>query len=395
MPATNREPYTGFTFLSAGYRPFFLAAGLFALIAIPLWMLVYDGRVTLPSLFPATDWHIHEMLFGYTAAVIAGFLFTAIPNWTGRMPIRGWPLAGLALLWLLGRLAMSGVLGLGPITVMLVDVGFMLAIAVVIAIEIIAGRNWRNLIVLAPVTLFSVANIVFHLEVITTGSSDYGRRLSFAVVIFLIMLIGGRIIPSFTRNWLAKRGAVAMPTPFNRFDAVCLLAAVIGMGLWVALPEAMVSRVALAVAAALHLARVPRWQGLRALRSFLLVMLHVAYLFIPAGLAALAVDAQSTGFHLLGAGAIGGMTLAVMMRATLGHSGRALEAGIAISAVFIALVLVALTRAFLPDIEVMGLSGLWLAAGFWILAYGGFALFIGPMLLRPKAAPKQASKVGS
>jgi uncharacterized protein involved in response to NO len=393
MATANRKPYTGIVFFSAGFRPFFLGAGLFALIAIPLWMLIYSGNISLPSPFPATDWHIHEMLFGYTAAVITGFLFTAIPNWTGRMPIRGWPLAGLALLWLAGRLAMSGVLGLGPIAVMLIDVGFMVAIAVAIAVEIIAGRNWRNLIVLAPVTLFSIANIVFHLEVMTTGSSDYGRRLAFAVVIFLIMLIGGRIIPSFTRNWLAKRGEGAMPTPFNTYDKFCLLAAVIGMGLWVALPEAGVSRAALGLAAALHLARVPRWQGIRAAHSFLLVMLHLAYLFIPAGLAALAFGAQSIGFHLLGAGAIGGMTLAVMMRATLGHSGRALEAGLAISAIFIALVLAALSRAFLPAIELSGLSGLWLAAGFWMLAYGGFVLVIGPMLLRPKAAPKRANKV--
>ncbi len=394
MATTNRKPYSGPVFFSAGYRPFFLGAGLFALIAIPLWMLVYAGSVSLPSPFPATDWHIHEMLFGYTAAVITGFLFTAIPNWTGRMPIRGWPLAGLAILWLAGRLAMSGVLGLGPIAVMIIDVGFMVAVTLAISIEIIAGRNWRNLMVLVPVALFSLANILFHLEVMTTGTSDYSRRFSFAVVIFLIMLIGGRVIPSFTRNWLAKRGPGKMPTPFNRYDAACLLAAVIGMGLWVVLPEAMITRAALLIVAAMHLVRAARWQGPRAARSFLLVMLHVSYLFIPAGLAALALTTPSIGFHLLGAGAIGGMTLSVMMRASLGHSGRALEAGAAISAIFVALVVAALTRAFLPQIEVLGLSGLWLAAGFWVLAYGGFVLAIGPLLLRPKSAPKRANKVG-
>lgn len=393
MSPKTRKPYSGPTLFSYGFRPFFLGAGLFALISIPLWMLFYGGVLELNAPFPATDWHIHEMLFGYTAAVITGFLFTAIPNWTGRMPIRGWPLAGLALLWLAGRLAMGGALGLGNLLTMLIDVAFMLAIAISIAVEIIAGRNWKNLIVLAPVSLFSLANILFHLEVMTSGTSDYSRRLGFALVIFLITLIGGRIIPSFTRNWLAKQGPGPMPTPFNRYDALCLAGGAVAMGLWVALPEAGLTRAALMLAAALHFIRLPRWRGWLARRSFLLVMLHVAYAFIPAGLAALAFAQPSIGFHLLGIGAISGMTAAVMMRATLGHSGRALEAGPVLSALFCVIALAALVRAFLPELEVFGMSGLWIAATLWIIGYAGFVLRVGPWLLRPKQAAKKANNI--
>jgi uncharacterized protein involved in response to NO len=377
------------------FRPFFLGAALFALIVIPLWMLVLDGVLSFETPFPAVDWHIHEMLFGYTAAVITGFLFTAIPNWTGRMPIRGRPLATLALLWLAGRLAMGGLFGLNMVLAMMVDVAFMLAIAGVIAVEIIAGRNWKNLIVLAPVALFSIANILFHLEVMTSGTSDFSRRMGFGVVIFLITLIGGRIIPSFTRNWLAKNGPADLPIPFNRFDAFCLAGGAVALGLWVGFPDATFTQVALFFAAALHFARLPRWKGWLARRSFLLVMLHVAYLFIPVGFLALALEAPSTGFHLLGIGAIGGMTSAVMMRATLGHSGRALEAGKTLSVIFCLLVSAALVRAFLPDIEAVGMSGLWLAASLWIAAYAGFIVQVGPWLIRPKQGQKLVSKPGS
>lgn len=136
-----RAPYRGPALLSLGFRPFFLLAGLFGAAAIPLWLCVWTGRATLAGPFGPVDWHIHEMLFGYTSAVVAGFLFTAVPNWTGRMPARGLPLAGLATLWLSGRLAVAGALGLGAAWVATIDTAFLFAIAVMITVEIVAGRN--------------------------------------------------------------------------------------------------------------------------------------------------------------------------------------------------------------------------------------------------------------
>ncbi len=392
MSSAKRAAFTGPILFSYGFRPFFLAAGVFASVAILAWILMYEGVINLPAPFAPLDWHIHEMIFGYSAAVISGFLFTAIPNWTGRMPTRGWPLAGLGLLWLLGRIAMTGILGLSGLGVLLIDSSFLAAIAVMIAIEIIAGRNWRNLIVVAPVSLLFVTNVLFHAEVLSTGSSDYSRRLAFAVVLFLITLIGGRIIPSFTRNWLAKHNPSRLPTPYNRYDAACLAVGALAFGLWIGLPEANFTKGFLLLASLMHLVRLARWRGFEARKSFLLVMLHLAYLFLVAGLAATALAAPSVGFHLLGIGAIGGMTLAVMMRATLGHTGRDLEAGKILSALFILLMLTALARSFLAETDFAGLPGLWIAAGLWTLSYGGFVLVVGPWLCREKIAKRMPNR---
>ena len=181
-----RTDYSGPVLFSFGFRPFFLGACLFALAAIPAWLLIWRGTLDYSGPFLPTDWHIHEMLFGYGAAVVAGFLFTAVPNWTGRMPARGWPLALLSGLWLLGRLAAAGWLGLPALGVMAVDCAFLVAVITMIAREIIAGENWRNLKVLVPVTLLGIANACFHIEAMTEGAADVSRRLGIAVLIFML-----------------------------------------------------------------------------------------------------------------------------------------------------------------------------------------------------------------
>jgi uncharacterized protein involved in response to NO len=374
--------------LSLGLRPFFLSAALFAVIVIPLWMLILAGDIALSGPFAPVDWHIHEMLFGYAGAVIAGFLFTAIPNWTGRMPTRGAPLAALPALWALGRLAVGGAFGLGPVAVMLIDMAFPAAICAMIVREIVAGRNWRNLKVVVPVLVFALANAAFHLEAMSAGVSDMSRRLGFAVVLFLIMLIGGRIIPSFTRNWLAKRGPGPMPVQFSRFDALCLGAGVLAMGLWTARPEGGATGAALIAAACLHAARLARWRGWRGRSAPLLAMLHASYGFIPLGLAAsgaaaLGLAAPAAGLHLLGIGAVGGMTVAVMMRASLGHTGRALEAGPWLTAAYAAVALAAPARALLDG------PGLWVAAALWTLGFAIFAAKLGPALAAPSVAARK------
>jgi uncharacterized protein involved in response to NO len=391
MSARTRKPYGGPAIFSYGFRPFFLAATVFLAGVIPVWILVFSGELDLNSTFAPVDWHIHEMLFGYAAAVVAGFLFTAIPNWTGRMPIRGWPLAGLFGVWLLGRIAMNGAFGVSELVVMLVDCAFLSAIVVMIFIEIIAGKNWRNLMVLVPVSMLLVSNVLYHVEVQITGTSDYSRRMSIAVVIFLIMLIGGRVIPSFTRNWLVKSGSDSRPVPFNRFDGICLLSGVGAMGTWVVWPEALAVHLLLAAAAVLHMVRLSRWRGSSAWRSPLLVMLHVAYGFLPAGMLALAVLGPSAGMHLLGIGAIGGMTMAVMMRATMGHTGRELVADGGLNTAFVLVVLAAIMRGLFGEVDVFGVSGIWVAAALWSAAFGVFVMRVGPWLVRAKVAAKRVS----
>lgn len=389
-----RTPYVGPALFRNGFRPLFLAAGLFATLVLPLWMLIWSGAVTLDGPFSPLDWHIHEMLFGYTSAVIAGFLFTAIPNWTGRMPTRGWPLMVLSALWLAGRFAVAGMLGLEPVAVMVVDCAFMLAIGAMVATEIVAGRNWGNLKVVAPVLLYLVANITFHLESIVAGSADVGRRLGFAMVVMLILLIGGRIIPSFTRNWLVKRSPEPgpLPVPFGRFDAASLVVTLMALLVWVTWQEAAYTAVALMLAGALQGLRLLRWRGWRVWSSPLLLMLHLAFGFIPVGLAALGLASlghlpAAIGLHLLGVGGFGGMTLAVMMRASLGHTGRALQAGPALTLAFASVALAALVRVTAPT-----MMGLWIAAVLWALGFGIFVCRMAPVLGLANPAQRQPNR---
>lgn len=391
-----RVAYEGPAVLSMGFRPFFLAAALFASLAVPVWVLAWGGHLELGGPFVPTDWHIHEMVWGFGAAAIAGFLFTAVPNWTGRMPTQGWPLLVLLGLWLLGRLAVGGLLGLPPLGVLAVDAAFLLTVAAMIGREIVAGRNWRNLMVLGPVTLLLAGNVAFHLEAMVAGSADVGRRLGIGVVVFLITLIGGRIIPSFTRNWLAQRGAERLPVPANRFDMICLLGGAAALLLWSLWPGT-VAGTALVAAGGLHAVRLARWRGWDTRRSAILLMLHVAYAFVPLGLVFVGLSewgmvAPAVGMHLLGVGAMGGMILAVMMRATMGHTGRELAAGPWLAGAFGLVVAAAGVRAGLADVEVLGVSGLTGAAVLWALAFAAFAARVGPWLLQPRVAARRPNR---
>lgn len=380
------KTYTGPALFSYGFRPLFLLAGSFAAGIVPLWMVVWTGRVALAGPFSPTDWHIHELLFGYASAVVAGFLFTAIPNWTGRMPTRGWPLMALAALWMMGRLAVAGFLGLGPMAIMALDCAFLLMIGAMVTVEIVVGRNWSNLRVVLPVVLYLAANITFHIEAMQVGTAEYGRRLGFAMLVLLIGLIGGRIIPSFTRNWLAKNRAGQMPAPFGRYDAASLVITLGALLLWVALPEERLTGIALILAGVVQALRLARWRGWRVWRSALLLMLHLAYAFIPAGLlalglAVLGVLPVAMGLHLLGIGAIGGMTLAVMMRASLGHTGRDLQAGPALTLAFGCVAMAAVVR-----VAVSAEPGLWVAATLWTCGFAMFVARLAPALTLPSRA---------
>lgn len=386
--------YSGPALFSHGFRPFFLSAAFFGGAVIPVWLMVWTGHLVLGGPFLPVDWHVHEMLFGYAGAVIAGFLFTAVPNWTGRMPIRGWPLMALTLLWLLGRFGVAGVFPAPPLAVAVLDCGFLMAITTMIATEIVAGRNWRNLKVVIPVLLFFVANVLFHVETMATGTSIYGRHLGMAVVIFLITLIGGRIIPSFTRNWLAKRRATRLPTPFGKFDGICILAGGVALLVWTVRPEGITTACLLGLAGLLHLVRLTRWRGEATWRSPILLMLHIAYLFVSAGMLATGLSAAglvpvAVGMHLFGIGGIGGMTVAVMMRATLGHTGRSLDSGAWLTGAFCLIMAAAVVRALVPTTEVAGLDGIALAAGLWTLGFGILAIRLTQWLTRPSPARRQ------
>lgn len=381
--------------LSYGFRPFFLLGAVYAGITIVFWLPMFYGRLETASEFAPVDWHVHELLFGYVAAIVTGFLLTAIPNWTGRLPVQGVPLLALVLLWLVGRGAVFYSSTIGWLAAAVIDSAFLLAVAVAAAIEIIAGRNWRNLKVLAPVTVLFAANVLFHLEAHFAGSADIARRLGIAATVLLIMIIGGRIIPSFTRNWLVRQNPGRLPVPFNRFDAATIIVSALALLAWTCFPDSAASGVALLGAALLNIARLYRWAGDRTWRDPLVLVLHVAYAFVPlgfllAGLASLLPNTvpQAAGLHAFGVGAIGAMTLAVMSRATLGHTGRELRASGGTCLVFAAVVVSALLRiaaACMPDMTML----LHASATAWTLAFLGYAVLFGGMLVRPKLKARQ------
>jgi uncharacterized protein involved in response to NO len=363
-----------------------------------LWVPMLAGHLTLPTAFDPVSWHAHEFLFGYLGAVIAGFLLTAVPNWTGRLPIVGWPLAGLFALWLIGRAAVLGSSNLPPLLVAVADLALPLALATVIGREIVAGRNWRNLIVLAMLAVMAVGNAVFHWEAAqgAYAAGGYGLRIGLGAVVMMIAVIGGRIVPSFTRNWLVKRAAGRLPVPpMQGFDKVALLVLLAGLLTWVALPDHRLTGVLLLLAGGLHLVRLARWAGHRTLAEPLVTVLHLGYVFLPLGALALGAEIIAPGHlgmaaaqHLWMGGAAGLMTLAVMTRATLGHTGQALTAGPGTSGLYAAMILAVLARlaaGIRPE-----QAHLWhmLAGSFWILAFGGFALLYGRLLLRLPAGKR-------
>jgi uncharacterized protein involved in response to NO len=281
--APSRQSYDGPVLFSNGFRPFFLLGSIYAGLAILVWLPAFYGEITLTSAFAPRDWHVHEMLFGYLPAVITGFLFTAIPNWTGRLPIRGTPLMALVTVWLAGRFAVTLSADTGWLAAMLIDASFLLLVALAAAREIIAGRNWRNLAVVMLVLLLLVGNVAFHLEAHFAGGADISIRIGIAVVVLLISLIGGRIVPSFTRNWLVRENPGRLPVPFGRFDTIVVGLGALALVAWVVRPDSPFTGVALALAGLLHLVRLGRWAGDRTLRERLLLILHVGYFFVPLG----------------------------------------------------------------------------------------------------------------
>lgn len=387
----KRRQYKGPAILSHGFRPFFLAAGVSGIFLVPAWLFIFISGGELRSGISPLDWHIHEMIFGYLAAVVAGFLLTAIPNWTGRLPIAGRPLLLLFLLWLLGRLLMSA-----PVVPALAAAGdslFLFVMAAVAAREVKAGKNWRNLPVCVLVSVLALCNIVFHLERMNLFATDLSVRAALSVLILLISLIGGRIVPSFTTNWLIKTGAPGRPAPFGSFDKYSLLLTGITLAAWTVYPYTVWTGWLLLAAAILQLWRLLRWRGWLAWPNILVLVLHGAYIWLPVGLALLALNllqpelviGPSAGIHALTAGLMGMMTIAVMTRAILGHTGRELTAGPEGTIIYLFLFAAAgcrVTSAFWIEFS----QGLLISSAvFWCLAFVVFVFHFGAMMLKPRA----------
>jgi uncharacterized protein involved in response to NO len=394
---TRVREWQGPALLSYGFRPFFLFAALQAALAIALWVPWFLGLVAVPSLLPPMAWHAHSLLFGYVPAVVAGFLLTAVPNWTGRLPVAGWPLAGLFSLWLAGQAATLWSEHLGAWITASVALSFLCALTAVVGREIATARNWHNMPVLLILVVLLVAQALFHWEVDRFGRADIAERLAIGAAVTLLALIGGRVVPSFTTNWLRRVNPGRLPRPPGRFDVVALAAGIAALAVWVASVRIAVpgwlGGGLLLLAGLLHLARQARWAPDRTWREPLLAILHVGYLFVGVGfllggLAELSGGrvAASAGIHAWTVGAIGTMTLAVMTRASLGHTGRPLTAGPATAAIYAAIVLAAVLRiasALAPEYTLVLIPAAGIA---WTAAFLGFAAAYGPMLASPRAS---------
>jgi uncharacterized protein involved in response to NO len=370
---------------SAGFRPFFLVAALHALCAVPLWLVGLAGGPSPVDL----ALHQHEMLFGYAGAVIAGFLLTALPNWTGRPGLAGPPLAMLVAAWCTGRLALwpaPGAAWVGAVG----DTLFLWGLVVHAWREILAAGNRRGISVCVLVTALATADLAFHVASASSWPLATASGAGLAAIALLIGLIGGRIVPSFTANWLAQQGRARPPAPFPLGEWQVLALTAAALATWLLGLDSRLAGVALAAATLLHAARLAGWRGATALREPLVLVLHAGYGWLVIGLGLLAAatltDAvpRSAAVHAFGAGAIGTMTLAVMTRATLGHTGRTLRADAATSAIYVLITLGAILRVGAPWLPLGYASALHLAGGLWTAAFGLFAWHYGRYLLAPR-----------
>ena len=383
--------------LSYGFRPFFLFAGVFAVVAMVLWIGALSGLWTVGGVEGPIAWHAHEMLFGYTAAALGGFVLTAVPNWTGRLPVSGGRLATLVGLWIFGRLVSVVPALLGATASSAIDVLFLLALAFVVAREVTAGRNWQNLRVSLAISLLAALNVAFHAAVLTGSDTAQILRGTVALYVVLIGNIGGRIIPSFTRNYLARRGATRLPASMSIVDRLAIASLLVVGVCWAVAPSTWVTGVAAAVAALLNTVRLSRWRGHATWREPLLLVLHVGYAFIPLGYFAVTLTSfgnlsSASALHVLTVGSIGITTLAVMARASRGHTGHALIASPSTTVAYVGLIVAAVLRPLAEVIPEGSNSILLLSAVGWLGAFTLFVVEHAPILLGPPSAKGSVSK---
>jgi uncharacterized protein involved in response to NO len=379
------EAGSGHPLWRLGFRPFYLVAGVFASASVVLWMLQLTGQVATTSTLPGPLWHAHEMLFGFTLSVVVGFLFTAGRNWSGReTPTGGW-LASLVLLWLAAR-----ILGLTPYgwAAAAANLAFPLACAWGLGRALVGSGNRRNYFFIVLLGSMGLASFGVHLSAlgVVTLPAWLGLRVAMDLVLFMMVVVGGRVIPMFTNNGVP--GAQAARHPLVERASLSVVLAVIAAD--IAMAAGPLVALLLAIASVVHVARWLLWQPWRTLGAPLVWVLHVAYLWIPLhfALRALAelghVDA-SLATHALTLGAIGGLTMGMMTRTARGHTGRTLQA----DAFDIACYLLVLGSAAVRVVGPMLFPNAYLAwvvlsAAAWSAGFGLFALRYWPMLSRPR-----------
>ena len=388
-PRTRAPSERARALFAKGFRPFFLLAAVFAAISVPIWLLTLAGHVDPGAYAGGLSWHAHEMVFGYTTAVIAGFLLTAVANWTGRETATGLPLAILAGLWLLGRIVMVGAAALPRPFVAAADLAFLPGLAVALGVPLFAAGSRRNYPLLGLVALLAGSNVMFHL-VAFGFFAGFGQRSLFVpidAIVLMIVIIGGRVIPLFTRNATGRSDIRSSPLA-DRLAMGSVAMVAVGDAFF---PGGPWLGPLLALSGVLTAARAFRWGAVHTTHEPLLWVLHVGYAWVPVGLllrAASAVIPSLSPFaalHALTVGGIGTLTMGMMARVALGHTGRRLHASRTTALCFMLITLAAVVRVagplfaprwWLGAIQVSGV--LWSSAFALFVAAHGSALLDRP-----------------
>lgn len=385
------------TTFSAGFRPFFLLAALNAFASMAPWLTLLFGGTVPTQGWPPHTLHAHEMLYGTVVPVIAGFLLTAVPNWTSTKPVSGVPLAALVGLWLAGRVALVLAGPVDRVLVAAIDVAFLPVLALTVGWPIVRSGSWRNTPVVAVLVGLAVANTFIHygLNAFQPAARRGGTFGAVYLVVVLMLIISGRIVPLFTRNHFARQGVDANVSTPRGVGAVALAAAVVALALDVVQPGSEIAAWVALVAALLLLARQSGWQPLRIRGQPMLWILHLGHAWIALGFALLGLSALSVrlvgagALHAFTAGAMGTLILGVMPRVALGHTGRAIEASPATVAMFLLAIVGAALR-----VAGAASTGPWvrptlLAGGLlWSTAWVVFLVAYGKVLVGPRVEPR-------
>lgn len=378
--------------LSYAFRAFFLLGSACAFAVMLFWTLALLGLGPLADHPKLVYWHAHEMVFGFVAAIVAGFTLTAVATWTGRKPVQGMELGLLVIAWIVGRVAMSFA-GDWPIaTVAVLDLSFTCLLTILFGREVVASGNWRNAPLVGVVALLAGLNLLFHIgPAVSPGLDRTALLLAVHVVLVLITLIAGRIIPSFTANWLRARGApeASMPRVVPGVDKAALVMTIATGLCFTLLPTHPASGITAFVAAVVHAVRLSSWSGFRAFSEPLLFILHLAYAWFPIGYALVGLSVFSgypatAALHALTIGVIVGMIIAMTTRVSLGHTGRPLRAARMTVVIYVLWMATVLVRLIGPLIGEMYIRTVELAATLWMIAFILFAVIYWPILTKPR-----------
>lgn len=388
----NKESILNLPLFALGFRPFFVLAGFSALALIALWRPVFDGSLAIDNYYPTTYWHAHEMLLGYTVAVIAGFLLTAVGNWTGLPTLTGNKLAGLCLLWIYGRILpfYSDYLYDGLIA--LVDFAFLPILAYQICIPIIKAKFHRNLVFVGLLLLLTIGNGLIHAEFLDLKENTawLGTKLVVATIIMMILVISGRVFPFFTERGLSGTLCIRSPLLDSLSLATAALVFVLDFydvtGIWLA--------IAAAAAAIFNFLRVRNWYVQRVWYVPLLWILYIGYGWIILGFALMSLTAFSIvlptlSLHAFTMGGIGVLTLGMMARVSLGHTGRVLKVAMAMTIGFVLINVAVIARVLLPIAFADWYNYfIYVSTAGWLAAFSLFASVYAPILVRPRADGK-------